>query len=55
MERDRWRESEGGESGKKWLWRKARQPWKQGDSAESCVVGGVITIASLSRHASIGS
>ena len=47
--------SEGGESGEKWLWRKARQPWKQGDSAESRVVGGAITIASLSRHASIGS
>ena len=54
-ERDRWRGSEGGESGEKWLWRKARQPWKQGDSAESRVVGGAITIASLSRHASIGS
>ena len=23
------------------------KPWKQGDTAESCVVGGAITIASL--------
>ena len=30
------------------LWRKARQPWKQGDTAESHVRGGAITIASLS-------
>jgi len=28
---------------------KAGQPWKQGDTAESCVVGGAITIASLSH------
>ena len=39
----------------KCLWRKVRQPWKQGDTAESCVGGGVITIASLSLHASISS
>ena len=26
---------------------KARQPWKQGDTAESCVGGGAITIAFL--------
>ena len=30
------------------------QPWKQGDTAESHVGGGAITIASLSPHASIG-
>ena len=27
----------------KCLWRKAGQPWKQGDTAESCVEGGAIT------------
>jgi len=45
---------EGGDCGGKCLWRKARQPWKQGDTAESHVGGGAITIASLSPHASIG-
>ena len=29
---------------------KARQPRKQGDTAESCVAGGAITIASLPTH-----
>ena len=29
------------------------QPWKQSDTAESRVVGGAITIASLSPHTSI--
>ena len=51
-----------------WLWRdglrgcegnacggKARRPWKQGDTAESCTAGGANTIACLSQHASIGS
>ena len=46
---------EGGDCGAKCLWRKARQPWKQGDTAESCVGGRAITIASLVPHASIGS
>ena len=41
---------EGGDSCRKCLWRKARQPWKQGDTAESHVGGGTITIASLSPH-----
>ena len=41
--------------GGKCLWRKARQPWKHGDTAESCIGGGAITIASLSPHASISS
>ena len=36
------------------VWRKARQPWKQDHTAESCVVGGVIPIAPLSPQASIG-
>ena len=40
---------------KKCLWRKARQPWKQGDTAESCIVSGAITIASLPPHTCIGS
>ena len=39
---------EGGDCAGKCLQRKARQPWKQGDTAESRVVGGAITIASLS-------
>ena len=30
--------------------RKARQPWKQGNTAESCIGGGAITIASLSTR-----
>ena len=46
---------EGGDCAGKCLQRKARQPWKQGDTAESRVVGGAITIASLPLHASIGS
>ena len=44
-----------GDSGEKCLWRKAGQPWKQGDTAESRVGGGAITIASLPTYASIGS
>ena len=43
------------ERGGKCLWRKARQPWKQGDTAESPVEGGAITIASLTPHACFGS
>ena len=39
----------------KCLWRKARQPWKQGDTAESWVGDGAITIASLPPLASISS
>ena len=38
---------EGGNRGGKCQWRKARQPWKQNDTAESHIVGGAITIASL--------
>ena len=41
--------------GGKCLWRKAEQPWKQGDTAESHVGGGAITIDSLSPQASISS
>ena len=44
-----------GDRGGRCLWRKARQPWKQGDTAESCVGGGAITIASIFPHTSIGS
>jgi len=37
-------------------WRKAGQPWKQGNTAESWVGGGAITITSLSPpDTSIGS
>ena len=43
------------ETGGKCQWRKARQPWKQGDTAESHVEGGAITIASLPPQASISS
>ena len=53
--RDGWRGCERGDCGGKCLWRKAWQPWKQGDTAESCVGGGAITIASVSLHDSIGS
>ena len=51
--RDRLRGCEGGDHSGKCRWRKARQPWKRGDTAELQVVGGAITIASLSPHASI--
>ena len=50
--RDGLRGCEGGDRGGKCLWRKARQPWKQGNTAESCIVGGAITIACLSPHTS---
>ena len=36
---------EGGDCGGKCLWKKARQAWKQGDTAETCVGGGAITVA----------
>ena len=51
--RDRSRGCEGGDSGGKCLWRKARQPRKQGDTAESHIGDGAITIASLSPPASL--
>ena len=48
-----------GVSGRRLWWEMpvegARQPWKQGDTAESCLGGKAITIASLSPHASISS
>ena len=53
--RDGLKECERGDFGGKCLRRKVRQPWKQDDTAESCVGGGVITIASLSLQASSGS
>ena len=34
---------------------KPQAPWKQGDTAESNLVGGTITITSLSPFASMGS
>jgi len=45
----------GGDCGGKCLWKKARQPLKQGDTAESHIGVGAITIASLSPKASMGS
>ena len=33
----------------------SRQPWKQGNTAESIIGGGAITIASLLPHTSISS
>ena len=47
-QRDGLRGCEGGDHGGRCQWRKARQPWKQGNTAESHVRCGVITIASLS-------
>ena len=35
------------------VWRKPRQPWKQGNTAESCIASRAITIASLSPNASM--
>jgi len=56
LQKDGWRGCKGGDYGGKSLWRKAWQPWNQGDSAESRVGGGAITIASPPHHtqASIG-
>ena len=44
--RDGLRGGEGGDCGGKCLWRKARQPWKQGNTAEWYVVGAATTTAS---------
>ena len=55
LQRKEWRGCEGGDHDGKCQLRKARKPWKQGNTAESCIEGGAITIASLSPHASIGS
>ena len=46
-ETDRGEAREGGDCDEKCLWRKARWPWKQGDTAESRIGDGAITIASL--------
>ena len=42
---------EGGDCGGKCLWRKARRPWKQGDTTELSIGSGAITVA-LSSHMS---
>ena len=55
LRRDGLRGCEGGDRGRKCLWRQARQPWKQGNTDESHIAGGAITIASLSPYTSIGS
>ena len=56
LPRDTSRGCEGGDHGGEMSMegsQKARQPWKQGDTPESCIGGGAITIACLSPHASI--
>ena len=50
--KDGLRGCEGWDPHGKCQWRKARQPWKQGDTAESHVVGRAIPIAALSPHTS---
>ena len=54
VQRDGLRGYEGGDRGWKCRWRKGRQSCKQGDTAESHVWGGAITIALSSPCASIG-
>ena len=44
-----------GDCGGQCLWRNDRQPWKQGNTTESHIESGAITIASLPQHASIDS
>ena len=46
---------EAGDHSGKCQWRKAGNPWKQGDTSEPSVGGGAITVASLSADASISS
>ena len=53
LQRDGLRTCEGGDCGRKCLWRKAWQPWKQDSTAESHIGGGTITIASVFPHSSI--
>ena len=53
LQRDALRGCEGGDCGGKYLWRKAGKPWKQGNTANSHVGGGAITIASLAPHTSM--
>ena len=55
LRRDGSMRCEGGDCGGKCLWRKAGQPWKQDDTAESCWGDGANTIDSLPQHASTGS
>ena len=43
--RDEWTGCERGDCGGKCLWKKAGQPWKQGDTAESHIGGGAVTLA----------
>ena len=50
LRRDELRGCEGGDGVGICWWRKAGQPWKQGDTAESRIGVGAITIASLSPH-----
>ena len=55
VQRDRPSRCDEGDCGGKCLWRKARQPRKQGNTAESRVGGKAITTAYFSPHTSIGS
>ena len=55
VQRDGSRGCEGGDCDGKCQWRKARQPWKQGNTAESRVGGRAITTASYSPQHSTGS
>ena len=44
---ERPRGGEEGDCGGKYPWRKARHPWMQGNTAESCVGGGATIASSL--------
>ena len=55
VQKDGPRGHEGWDCGRKCLWRKARQPWKQGDTAESCIGGGAITMTLLPHMSTSGS
>ena len=46
---------EEGDSSGECLWRKARQPWRQGVTTESCAECRAITVASLSPRIGAGS
>ena len=48
---DSLREQEGEDCSRKYVWRKDRQLWRQGATAESCAVGGTTTIDPFSPHA----
>ena len=47
LQKRRWRGGEGGDCGGKCLWRKTRQPWRQGNTAALCIGGTATTVTSL--------